>query len=136
MRTIFLVWLSGICTIGVFELFMALLYAHSHRYKGKAVGKVTDVFRHDYDDHGMEAPTGYGTHVTYKAHYVFEVNGEKYRGYGSISAVSRLTRKVNIRYDIDAPSCFCIAMSPVWVIIPVVIMFLWTAAFIYWGNML
>ena len=130
-------WLMVMGFLGVFEILMILIWAYSRRYKGKAVGKVTDVFRHDYNDHGREAPTGFGEHVYFEAHYVFEVNGVKYRGYGNITRLSTWTRKVNVRYDVDDPSRFCLATSPAVVIVPLIIMALGTAAYIYlkrlWG---
>lgn len=126
----FNIWLMVMCFVGLFEAFTIFAFAYSRRYKGKAVGKVTDVFRHDYDDHGREAPTGHGGHVRFEAHYVFEVNGVKYRGYGNITRLSTWTRKVNVRYDVDDPSRFCLATSPVIVIVPAVVMVLCTAAYV------
>ncbi len=130
-------WLMVMGFLGVFEILMILIWAYSRRYKGKAVGKVTDVFRHDYNDHGREAPTGFGDHVYFEAHYVFEVNGVKYRGYGNITRLSTWTRKVNVRYDVDDPSRFCLETSSAIVIIPLIIMALCTAVYIclkqLWG---
>ena len=127
------IWLSGLFFLCIFEAIMVLVFAYPRRYRGKAKAKVTDVFRHDTDDHGREAPTGYGDRVSYYGHYVFEVDGQKYRGYGSISAISRLTRKVNVRYDVSDPSRCCVETSPIVLIVPVIVMTLWTVPFYFFG---
>ncbi|MBO4635536.1 MAG: DUF3592 domain-containing protein [Clostridiales bacterium] len=132
----FTIWLMGMFFISIPMLTVIVLSLFVPKYKGKARGKVTDCFRHDTDEYGREAPEGFGKHVSYQAHYVFEVDGEKYRGYGNISSLSKMTRRVKVRYDPADPSRNRIAMSPMAIIAFLIVMALWTALVLWIKSIL
>ncbi len=90
---------------GMTFLTLLIIYLVGGCYKmtGKVKGKVTDAYRHDastdLDRKGIDGDRG----TYYNGHIVYEVDGTKYRKFGTIGAVSAMTRKVTVWYDPKDP---------------------------------
>ena len=105
MGNLSILFYIGASLPGMTFLTMLLIFLIGGQYRmtGRVRGKVTDAYRHDASTDlgrkGIDSDRG----TYYKGHIVYEVDGTKYRKFGTIGAVSAMTRKVTVWYDPKDP---------------------------------
>ena len=105
MGNLLILFYIGASLPGMTFLTMLLIFLIGGQYRmtGRVRGKVTDAYRHDASTDlgrkGIDSDRG----TYYKGHIVYEVDGTKYRKFGTIGAVSAMTRKVTVWYDPKDP---------------------------------